>query len=143
MDIDTQIEIARNNELNSYLDSLDIEECELCHREIRHSKKEVNDIYSHMEQKSFIACDSCKEIKEQENESFIEESENDLKLWQEDLSETRNQLICLYELYLEMQKEQELTPEQFIRIRIAGVEARKEQIEKYINNIESDLKDEK
>ena len=143
MDIDTQIDIARNNQLNSYLDSLDIEECELCHIEIRHSKIEVNDIYSHMEQKSFIACDSCKEIKEQENESFIEESENDLKAWKEDLEKTNTIIIELYSLYLEMQKETELTPEQFIRIRIAGVEARKEQIEEYINNIESYLKDEK
>jgi hypothetical protein len=136
-------DMARNNELNNYLDSLDVEECELCHIEIRHSKKEVNDIYSHMEQKSFIACDSCKEIKEQENESFIEESENDLKAWKEDLEKTNTIIIELYSLYLEMQKETELIPEQFIRIRIAGVEARKEQIEKYINNIESYLKDEK
>jgi len=140
MDIDTQIDIARNNQLNSYLDSLDIEECELCHIEIRHSKKEVNEVFSYMEQKHYTACSYCTDIKQYENERFIEEATNDLKLWQEDLSETRNQLICLYKLYLEMQKEQELTPEQVLRIRIATIEQKKEQIEKQIKNIEQDLK---
>lgn len=136
-------DMARNNELNNYLDSLDVEECGLCHREIRHSNNEVNEVFSYMEQKSYTACSYCTDLEEDENEKFIEEAEKDLKAWQEDLTETQTKLISLYELYLDMQKEKELTPEQFIRIRIAGVEARKEQIEKYINNIESDLKDEK
>lgn len=136
-------DMARNNELNNYLDSLDVEECELCHREIRHSKKEVNEVFSYMEQKHYTACSYCTDLKEDENERFIEEATNDLKLWKEDLEKTNTIITELYSLYLEMQKETELTPEQFIRIRIAGVEARKEQIEKYINNIESDLKDEK